>query len=118
MSNEYVHLIDQLHQQVLIVFVLPVWKPDWLPLDHKEKPQSTIFNVQIISAFRALDILIQAPTFCWPAVVDDDLGVSKFLVFEAEFDLLTLLNSSKCFFPIPWSVFADRPLDESSKVLW
>ena len=48
MSNEYVHLIDQLHQQVLIVFVLPVWKPDWLPLDHKEKP---VYNFQCPTNF-------------------------------------------------------------------
>ena len=59
------------------------------------------------------------------AVAGDDLGVSKALICEAEFDasfffwgekkLFTFLISSGCFFPFTWSVIADRKLDESSK---
>ena len=80
-----------------------------LSVDCKEKPQSTIFNVQKISDFTASNILIQESTVCWPAllvVVDNDLGVSKPLICEAKCDspsffwgekkLFTFLNSSRC----------------------
>ena len=81
-----------------IVIILPIWKSlalsrnivenkfDWLSLDRKEKLLSRIFNVQIISAFTASDILIKQSDACWQAVTDDDLGVSKPLICETEFE--------------------------------
>ena len=90
--------------------------------------KATVYNLQCPNNFfhniRYINTGVQCLLSC--AVADDDLRSlqSTDLWGRIWFILLFLRrevylpNSSRCFFPFSWSVIADRPLDESSKVLW
>ena len=80
----------------------------------------TLFKVQIISALTESVDTSTSSKVCWPSATEL-VGYSMTIwgaLFFGKKKLFFFDRISLCFFPLVWSVNAERPLKDNSIVLW